>query len=364
MTVQLTDQMPLATASQMECGDRIAPFALPDHEGKLSSPLADGVAGRPALLVFDCGAGGDNAGYVRELVAMHDHANAFKVSGTVIFAITRRNVAENRQLRADRGFSFPVLSDPDGQAYRACGLDPVPPGHSTITLVVDPAFRAVRAIGDTQDGSHAAQALPDLSQLDQEHHAAPISLHPPVLVLPRTLTPADCARVIQVWHRPVPVWTSDGVKSEAFAKETGDFKLRNESYGRVLQFLVRDPQVQRYLDMKLRRRVIPEILKAFQSKVSRREDYRIAGYDSAEGGVLPAHRDNSTPQTAQRRFTLSVTLNAEEFSGGALRFPEYGGQEYNVPTGTAVIWSCALLHEVLPVTAGRRFILGTHLFGT
>ncbi len=28
----------------------------------------------------------------------------------------------------------------------------------------------------------------------------------------------------------------------------------------------------------------------------------------------------------------------------------------------AVIWSCTLLHEVLPVTAGRRFILGTHVF--
>jgi len=362
--VQLTDQMPLATASQMECGDRIAPFALPDHQGKLSSPLADGVAGRPALLVFDCGDGGDNAGYVRELAAMRDHAKAFKECGTTVFAITRRNVAENRQLRTDNGFSFPILSDPDSKAYRACGLHPIPTGHSTITLVVDPAFRAIRAIGGNEDTSHAAQALPDLSQLEREYHAVPISLQPPVLVLPRTLTPADCARVIQVWHRPVPIWTSDGVKSEAFAKETGDFMLRNESYGRVLQFLVRDPQVQNYLDMKLRRRVMPEIHKAFQTKVSRREDYRIAGYDSAEGGVLPTHRDNSTPLTQQRRFTLSITLNAEDFSGGALRFPEYGGQEYNVATGTAVIWSCSLLHEVLPVTAGRRFILGTHLFGT
>jgi predicted 2-oxoglutarate/Fe(II)-dependent dioxygenase YbiX len=302
--------------------------------------------------------------YVRELVAMRDHANAFKESGATVFAINRRNVAENRQLRADKGFSFPVLSDLDGKAYRACGLHPIPTGRPTITLVVDPAFRAVRAIASTNEGSHAAQALPDLSQMEREYHAAPISMHPPVLVLPRTLTPEDCARVIRVWHRPVPIWTSDGVRSEAFAKETGDFKLRNESYGRVLQFLVRDPQVQQYLDMKLRRRVMPEIFKTFQTKVSRREDYRIAGYDAAEGGVLPAHRDNSTPQTQQRRFTLSITLNAEDFSGGALRFPEYGGQEYNVATGTAVIWSCALLHEVMPVTAGRRFILGTHLFGT
>jgi len=29
----------------------------------------------------------------------------------------------------------------------------------------------------------------------------------------------------------------------------------------------------------------------------------------------------------------------------------------------AVAWSCVLLYEVMPITKGRRFILGTHLFG-
>ena len=58
-----------------------------------------------------------------------------------------------------------------------------------------------------------------------------------------------------------------------------------------------------------------------------------------------------------------MSLNGGTFEGGELRFGEYGRQGYLVPTGAAVIWSCSLLHEVLPVTAGRRFILGIHLFG-
>lgn len=108
---------------------------------------------------------------------------------------------------------------------------------------------------------------------------------------------------------------------------------------------------------------MPQIAKTFQTRVSRREDYRIACYDAAQDGWLGPHRDNPTKQTRHRRFTLAVTLNAEEFEGGALRFREYSARGYRVPTGSAIVWSCALLHEVTPVTAGRRFILGTHLFG-
>jgi predicted 2-oxoglutarate/Fe(II)-dependent dioxygenase YbiX len=60
---------------------------------------------------------------------------------------------------------------------------------------------------------------------------------------------------------------------------------------------------------------------------------------------------------------VTVALNSGDYQGGELCFREYGPQRYSVETGTAIIWSCSLLHEVSEVTAGRRFILGTHLFG-
>ena len=362
--VQPTNQVPLGAAMRLECGDRIASFILPDHDGDPTTPVADEVAGKPALLVFECGTGDDGASYARELAAICDHAEAFKETGATVFAITRRSVAENRHLHATHDLPFQVLSDADGKVFKACGLEPMPPDCPVVTLVVDPNFRAVRAIGGGEAGSHAPRALTDLLRLEKEYRGAPISAHPPVLVLPRVLTPADCARLIEVWHQPATIWQTDGMYCEGYAVETGNFKVRNESYGRVLQLVVRDPQMQQYLDAKLGRRVMPEIRKAFQTTASQREEYRIAGYDAAEGGSLPAHRDNPTPETQQRRFTMAVTLNAEEFSGGGLRFPEYGGHEYLVPTGAAVVWSCSLLHEVLPVLSGQRFILGTHLFGT
>jgi len=361
MTTPGADEFPYATAMQLEGGDRIAPFALPDQDGAPATPMADHIAGKPMLLVFECATAAAASDYAQELAALRDQRVALAASATTIFAITRRSVADNRRLRDAHALPFPVLCDVGGKVYKACGLEPPP--CAVVTLVADANFRVIRALGGGAVGSHAVRALAALREAAVDRPAERIGAHPPVLVVPRALSPEDCARIIQVWHRPARVWETDGMHCEGYAVETGDFKVRNESYGRVLQMVVRDRQVQQYLDAKLGRRVLPEIQKAFQTSVSQREDYRIARYDAADGGSLPPHRDNPTPETRQRRFTMSVALNAEAFTGGALRFAEYGTQEYLVPTGAAVVWSCSLLHEVLPIASGQRFILGTHLFG-
>jgi predicted 2-oxoglutarate/Fe(II)-dependent dioxygenase YbiX len=59
---------------------------------------------------------------------------------------------------------------------------------------------------------------------------------------------------------------------------------------------------------------------------------------------------------------MTLNLNAGEYEGGALRFPEYGPDLYSPATGDAVIFSCTLLHEAMPVTRGRRFVLLSFLF--
>ena len=74
-----------------------------------------------------------------------------------------------------------------------------------------------------------------------------------------------------------------------------------------------------------------------------------------------AHRDNLSPNTAHRRLAVSVNLN-EGYSGGELRFPEFGLDRYCPKLGNALVFSCAHLHEVLPVTNGRRFTLLTFLY--
>ena len=75
-----------------------------------------------------------------------------------------------------------------------------------------------------------------------------------------------------------------------------------------------------------------------------------------------AHRDNTTQAALHRRFGLTLCLN-ENHEGGCLSFPEYGTHLYRPGKGEAIVFSCSLLHQVTPVTAGRRFVLITFFFG-
>ena len=110
------------------------------------------------------------------------------------------------------------------------------------------------------------------------------------------------------------------------------------------------------------RRVMPAILQVFQTRIVQIEMPRVGCYDAGSGGWFRRHRDNTTRYTAHRQFALSINLNAsDDYDGGEVRFPEFGRQLYRPPAGGAVVFSCGLLHEVVPVTRGRRFGLFTFL---
>jgi hypothetical protein len=76
---------------------------------------------------------------------------------------------------------------------------------------------------------------------------------------------------------------------------------------------------------EVHRRLVPEIGKAFQFRVTRIERYIVACYDAAEGGHFRAHRDNTIKGTAHRRFAVTVNLY-DGCDGGELWFPEVGRQ--------------------------------------
>lgn len=109
------------------------------------------------------------------------------------------------------------------------------------------------------------------------------------------------------------------------------------------------------IQARLRRRLLPEIKRAFQFEVTRMERYIVARYDGGEGGFFRPHKDNTTPGTAHRRFACTINLNAEDYTGGDLRFPEFGQRTYRAPSGGAVVFSCSLLHEATPVASGSRY---------
>ena len=107
----------------------------------------------------------------------------------------------------------------------------------------------------------------------------------------------------------------------------------------------------------------PAIKQGFAFQASRCEGLRLGCYHAADGGHFIAHRDDTTPYSAHRRFAMSLALDSEAYEGGYVRFPEYGPQLFRAPTGAAVVFSVSMLHEVTKVTAGRRMILLTFFYG-
>jgi hypothetical protein len=359
-----------------EIGHSRPPFALQDQDDRNATPLDDEVIGDPAVIMFDRnppGGAPDISAGLRRAVGRLQSRLEDRPGGMIvpIFVISLYSVAENAGLADAEGITFRLLSDPHGEVFALYGVDPavspVDPGSNAdvdpASLVLDPNGRVVQINEDLDTAAQMERIEACLRDLDAARPRGALGLHPPVLVLPNAMDPEICTRLIERWHDPVPLYEGDGKQSAGLDIEKGDVKVLNRAYGNVTQYVLRDPELSRELDDKVLRRVVPEIEKAFGYSPSKREDYRIACYDVAEGGALPAHRDNPTESTRHRRFTVSINLNNASFEGGELVFREWSDHLYDIDEGMAVAWSCSLLHEVMPITKGRRFILGTHLFG-
>lgn len=135
----------------------------------------------------------------------------------------------------------------------------------------------------------------------------------------------------------------------------------DHQHKRRSDIVVSDPDLRAGLKERFERRLVPELRKAFQFTATRVERYLVACYDATDGGHFRPHRDNTTKGTAHRRFAATINLNTE-YTGGDLRFPEFGSHTYRAPLGGAVVFSCSLLHEALPVTDGRRYCTLVFLF--
>jgi predicted 2-oxoglutarate/Fe(II)-dependent dioxygenase YbiX len=130
--------------------------------------------------------------------------------------------------------------------------------------------------------------------------------------------------------------------------------LQNPAHKRRRDYIIEDPELIRQTQIRVLRRIYPEILKVYSFNATRMERYIIACYSAEDNAHFRAHRDNTTKGTAHRRFAVSINLNSE-FEGGEVSFPEYGPRSFKPPPGGAVIFPCALLHAVSPVTSGSRY---------
>jgi predicted 2-oxoglutarate/Fe(II)-dependent dioxygenase YbiX len=187
-----------------------------------------------------------------------------------------------------------------------------------------------------------------------QHAGAPLVA--PVMIVPRVFEPDLCRRLIAYYDETGG--KPSGVMRDIGGKTVGvldGMKRRSDVF-------VQDEALRGEVLDRLQRNLVPMIWRGFQFRATRLERYLVACYDAQEGGWFNPHRDDESLATAHRRFACSINLNAEDFEGGDLRFPEFGPRTYRPPTGGAVVFSCSLQHAATEVTRGRRYAFLPFLF--
>lgn len=296
-------------------------------------------------------------------------------------AVVQRFQEHREIFDAVRALHLIITCDPGDQADGR--LPGSPPGTLAIADVDLGLARALGLIGrdDTSAASLRATSFvlgPDLRVLrvlpirGVDHAEEVVAALPPapagggvtmggiapVLLLPQVLEPELCRALIHHFDQsnaqpsPVVVRRPDGTGDTIVDP---DRKMRRD-------ILLRDRRLLGAVQQRIQRRIAPELRKCFQFKLAHVERFALACYLAEEGGWFGAHRDNQGKATAHRQFALTLNLNAEDYEGGDLWFPEYGRQRYRAPTGGALVFSCSLLHAVDPVTRGRRYCVIPFLY--
>ena len=343
----------MTNALSLRPGDRVPDFALPGLDGKLRKFIWSFTGDPVALVAVDDLANLDIAQF-GTLVAACKAASVqpVVVAGTPVAAAATPwaklgGSAEAPLLLcdADRKFLPALLAQP--------GIGLAPAGTLRMRVIVLDPNQRIAATFDSRALPAAAEAMEAVAAAVRADGGRDQILRTPmapVLVLPRVFEPDFCTQLIRLWgkgdHKDSGVSSRYGNVSVEHLKRTEDYTIV-------------EPMMQKAVSDRLAYRIGPELVKVFAFDRQFAFDSHVVLSYSAEGKhFFGAHRDNGAPTTADRAFALSLNLN-QDFDGGELIFPEYAGVRVSPPAGAAAVFSCSILHQVLPVTRGRRFVLTT-----
>ncbi|HWE47308.1 MAG TPA: 2OG-Fe(II) oxygenase [Caulobacteraceae bacterium] len=226
-------------------------------------------------------------------------------------------------------------------------------GLQPAVFLIDRALRIVMA--ETIEATGAV--LDELERRLAAERAETEQPFAPVLVLPRVFEPDFCARLIQYFEH-------DGGSESGFAAEVEGktTTIVNPLFKRRQDATIEDEALLAETRARLDRRLLPMVKRAFNWQATEIERFLVCRYGASDQGFFSAHRDDATAGTAHRKFAVTINLNADDYDGGDLRFPEFGRRLYRPPTGGAVVFCCSLLHEVTPVTRGVRYCFVPFLY--
>jgi len=338
-------------------GDRIPDFALPGLDGKLRKFIWSFNGAPVALVAVDDLVNLDTGQFSRLIEACTSAAVVpVVVAGNAVAAAaapwSKLGGTQEQPLLLcdpDRKFLTALLA----QGGMGTGLGTGAGGALRMrAIVLDPNQR-IAATYDSRALLAASEAMDGLARSVRSDGGREQLLKTPmapVLVLPRVFEPDFCTQLVRLWGKGDH---KDGGVSSRYGNVDMSHLKRTEDYTVV------EPMMLKAISDRLAYRIGPELTKVFAFDRQFTFDAHVVLSYSADGQhFFGAHRDNGAPTTQDRAFAVSLNLN-DDFEGGELVFPEYASVKVSPPAGAAAVFSCSVLHQALPVTRGRRFVLTT-----
>lgn len=324
------DAILTARHARLERGDRFPNFLLPDQTGAVRWFL-ERARGRGLAVFLD-----PDQPLMAALTEVAQPYQAAELDCIVLDS------------EATEASALCVLADGAGKIRASLREMSGRPGTRPLAVLLD---RNQRVIAVESDGELARWALRRWTEEAEATRSDHVRAIAPVLIVPNVLSQAECRALIARWsHDNQEGTVTSIVQGEVVQRQHDKMKKRRDH-------TIVDRRVAEPLLSLLARRLGPELEKAYHYRRFRMDRPVVVCYDSERGDYFRRHRDNQTPATANRQFALTLNLNSEDYQGGELVFPEYGDQRYKPPAGGAILFSCSLLHEALPVVSGRRFAL-------
>jgi predicted 2-oxoglutarate/Fe(II)-dependent dioxygenase YbiX/peroxiredoxin len=341
-----------AAGDRIILGDPVPWFSLPVVTG--GSFDLQATAGRWVVLSFVGSLADPRA--MAEVAELGRLSAAFSEDHLIIGCVFTGQASDTDSLSDSLGAissgTLSFLADRDGAVSRSFGAAEMPR-----TIILDPMLRAVADIAWDVPQGHADMVRNVLQGLPRVDDSAGVPMFAPALMVPRVFSFGICDFLIQFYETQGAVDSGFQFDIDGKTVTLSDWRLKRRS-----DVAVGVPEVRELIRDHIVRRLVGPIERYFQFKVTRMDRYVVACYDSAVAAHFHRHRDNINAGAQHRRFALSINLN-KDFEGGDLAFPEFGTKAYRPSEGGALVFSCGALHQVTPVTKGKRYAFLAFMYG-
>jgi predicted 2-oxoglutarate/Fe(II)-dependent dioxygenase YbiX/peroxiredoxin len=277
---------------------------------------------------------------------------SFSDDHLVIGCVFTGQAGDAASLAAISSPTLSFLADPDGAVSLQFGAAQMPR-----TIILDPMLRAVADIAWDIPQGHATMVRNVLQGLPAVDDSAGVPMFAPALMVPRVFSFGICDFLTQFYETQGAVDSGFQFDVDGKTVTLSDWRLKRRS-----DVAVGVPEVRELIRDHIVRRLVGPIERYFQFKVTRMDRYVVACYDSTVAAHFHRHRDNINAGAQHRRFALSINLN-KDFEGGDLAFPEFGTKAYRPSEGGALVFSCGALHQVTPMTKGKRYAFLAFMYG-